>query len=289
MTKRAPLAVVTMVYNESDFLPLWLRYYGGQVDLENCFVIDHGSDDQSTDVIAPANRMRIPRSPLDEGPRAHFISGFCSSLLTWYDAVIYCDVDEILVADPALWGGLVDLAVSTRHHVVTAFGMNVLHWLHREVELVPAAPILPQRRRAFVASSMSKPLMIRRPVTWEAGFHSADASVVFDGLFNFHLAYFDLGIAWRRQAKRRATSYRDDEVAKHHRISDGQLLEWMDNWSQMPPLDEVRLDESCPQYNEVLRRILASERTDGRPGYRIDTGIWGDRLWRIPDRFSIAF
>ena len=289
LTSAAPLAVVTMVYNEADMLKLWLRYYGGQVGLQNCFVIDHGSDDGSTAAIAPANRLRIPRSPLEEGARARFVSGFCSSLLTWYGAVIYCDVDEMLVADPARYAGLLDFAASTPHAVVTTFGLNVLHRLHHEVQLDAARAILPQRAWTFFMSSMCKPLLLRRPVVWHPGFHSADAAVVFDGLFNFHLSYVDLDMAWRRQAKRRASDYSSNEVAKHHRVGDAELFAWMENWSKYPPADDVRLDTTCPHYTAAVQRILASERTDGAPGYRIDLGISGDRLLQIPERFRTAF
>jgi len=38
--QRQPLAVVTMVYNEEDFLPIWLKHYSRQVGLKNCFIID---------------------------------------------------------------------------------------------------------------------------------------------------------------------------------------------------------------------------------------------------------
>ncbi|MBE7210981.1 MAG: glycosyltransferase family 2 protein, partial [Gluconacetobacter diazotrophicus] len=33
---RAPLAVVTMVYNEAAMLPVWLRHYAAAVGAGNC-------------------------------------------------------------------------------------------------------------------------------------------------------------------------------------------------------------------------------------------------------------
>jgi len=38
-----------MAYNESFYLKRWYRWYGSQLGIENCFVLDHGSDDGSTD------------------------------------------------------------------------------------------------------------------------------------------------------------------------------------------------------------------------------------------------
>lgn len=108
---RAPLAIVTMVYNEPVFLPLWLRHYTVQAEPRHCYVIDHGSSDGSTapEQLPPGlNLVRIPRSPQDDSRRCQFMSNFCAALLVWYETVIYVDVDEILVADPALHVSLAD-------------------------------------------------------------------------------------------------------------------------------------------------------------------------------------
>jgi hypothetical protein len=70
---KADLAVVTMVYNEPDFLPFWTSYYGNQIGFENCFVLDHGSDDAT--IFDPrVNRLSLPRSPFDETWRADLVS-----------------------------------------------------------------------------------------------------------------------------------------------------------------------------------------------------------------------
>ena len=123
---KAPLAVVTMVYNETVFLPVWLRHYAAQVGAANCFVLDHGSDDGSTTpaVLREASVVRIPRSPQDDGRRCGFVSDVCAGLLNWYEAVIYTDVDELLVADSPL----VELVpFLDPDAVVTATGFDVIH------------------------------------------------------------------------------------------------------------------------------------------------------------------
>ena len=80
-----------------------------------------------------------------------------------------------------------------------------------------------------------------------------------------------------------------DTVALHHREEDSTIFVWMENWSNMPSVDDVRLDETCPLYRDVVARVLASEKHDGTAGYRFDVSIWGDCLWRIPERFQVAF
>ena len=94
------VAAITMVYNEAALLPVWARHYVKQVGADHCYVIDHGSTDA---LVLPrgVNQLRLPRSPHDDLRRAGFISKLTTSLLAYYDWVIYTDVDELLVADPA--------------------------------------------------------------------------------------------------------------------------------------------------------------------------------------------
>ena len=72
------LAAVTMAYNEPDYTDIWCRHYARQVGLENCYVIDHGSDDGTTEQLGAVNVIRIPRSPKDNEVRARLVSDFCS-------------------------------------------------------------------------------------------------------------------------------------------------------------------------------------------------------------------
>jgi hypothetical protein len=92
------VAAVTMVYNEDVYLPIWMKHYSRQVGVENCYVVDHGSTDGSTENLGRCNVLRIPRSPYDPFKQSAFNSEFCSSLLHWYDWVVYSDVDELVMA-----------------------------------------------------------------------------------------------------------------------------------------------------------------------------------------------
>ena len=286
LLNRAPptLAVVTMVYNEPDFLPIWMRHYGREAGPEHCYIVDHGSDDGSTDALGRFNRLRVPRSPMDEVKRSGFISEFCSALLKWYDFVIYCDVDEFLVADPARFTSLRDLCAKTDADVVTAFGFNIVHWLHHEPSLNLNKPILPQRRWLHPTSSMAKPLLTRRPIVWPGGFHSWDGLAVFDGLFNFHLAYADLDLAWRRQAKRRSVVWADWR-AHHHSVDDSAILNQMERVANFPKLETVSLDDGCGPYQNFVSRIRLSQFGRERQVYKTEMNIWGDTLWPLPERF----
>ena len=126
------VAAVTMAYNEPVFLPLWANYYGSQFGNDHCYVVDHGSDDGSTEGLAGINVVRIPRSPMHDGKRANFISNFVSALLEWYDTVIYTDVDEILIPDPNEFRSLSDFCWRSDLPVVTAIGLDVYQMPHEK-------------------------------------------------------------------------------------------------------------------------------------------------------------
>ncbi|MBV9735763.1 MAG: glycosyltransferase family 2 protein [Acidisphaera sp.] len=282
---KSPLAIVTMAYNEPDFLPIWLKYYAGQVGLEQCYIVDHGSDDRSTFGLAPANIIRIPRSPLDEYARANFISAFCGSLLTWYEHVAYTDVDEILVADPRHHESLIAFCAEAKHDITTAFGMHVAHSVPDEPELAPMGKILRQRKWALGVGSMSKPTLIRRPVQWTAGFHYSREPSRFDDLFLFHIAYCDLDIVRRRQRKRRATSRVEETGGGHHDAEEDAFLTHLKSWSDMPRFDGVDLGRDCPVRAAHLAKMFRTQAA-GNSENEIDVMVSGDGLWRIPERFA---
>ena len=284
------LAVMTMVYNEIDFLPIWLRHYAAAVGPENCYVLDHGSTDGSTDNLGRVNVIRIPRSPMDEERRCKFISEFCSSMLTWYDAFAYTDVDEMLVADPAVAPDLVTLSRNASQDVLTAFGVNVLHRMGHDLPLTGDQPISAQRRWIYPTAAMAKPLIIRRAVNWPPGFHSYDGPPVFCGLFNMHLAQVDYDIALRRQAKRRSVQWATAIEKFHpHKADDSAVYEDFMRWSSKPIVEDVVMNETCRHYRRFRERISLS--ANGREGllFQIEMNIWSRVLWLMPERFVGIF
>ena len=279
------VAVVTMVYNEHDMLGWWLRHYSAQVGLQNCYIIDHGSNDGSTRNIANASVIRLPRTArgtFTEGHRAEFVSNICNELLRFYDWVIYTDVDEMVVADPSRYKSLEEYCSADHSDVVTTIGLNVLHRLHHEVEIGKNLPILGQRQWVFALASMSKPVLTRIPIQWVGGFHSSQAEVVFDSLFNFHIAYFDLATTLKRQAKRRSSRVLAND---HHVMSDDDVFHMMENWSKMPTISDISLDASCENTQTFIKAILDSRAGRELEPYKTDMNIWNDKLWKVPQRF----
>ena len=290
---RAPLAVVTMVYNEAVFLPVWLRHYTGEVPARHCYVVDHGSDDGST---APEhlprglNLLHIPRSPQDDQRRAPFISKLCAALLAWYESVIYVDVDELLVADPAHHASLADFAATLPDGaVVSAIGLDVVHRPNDEPAVDWGRPVTEQRRCVRFSSSMCKPVLIRVPVRWAPGFHNIEASPVFDELFLFHLRYADLPSGLTRLARTRSQLWVSDQAGSHQRMEDSQWREMLLGMAALPCRTSGTFGLDDPELRSWLARVLESAQSRRNDLYRIDLHLSGDALWQVPPRFIGRF
>jgi hypothetical protein len=283
------VAAVTMVYNEIEYLPIWLRHYGRHVGPENCFVVDHGSEDGSTNAIGQANRVRIPRSPYDPFKQSFFNSDFCSSLLHWYDWVIYSDVDELMLPDPRVASTLREYCLRDLPEVVNAIGLNTIHVPDREPDIDLARPISEQRSYVFINSSMCKPLLIRRPVRWSPGSHSADAPVHFDHLYMFHQRWFDLNSGMRRLQRTRAMAWAREDAGRHQRVEDDKLRQMYTSFSNLPKLDGIDFDPKAPPVADFLQRIVDSQKGREDQIYRISLDLWPTHLWRLPQRFVGSF
>jgi hypothetical protein len=204
------VAVFTMVYNEPRNLPLWSRYYGAQVGPENCWVLDHGSSDGSTDGLA-CHRVRLPRDPMDSLLRAQRCSAFQHFLLRFYDTVIYVDSDEFLVADPRHHSSLAAWAAQRRNRNVRAFGLDLVQDVGVEPPIDSAQPILAQRRCWMFSRFMCKPAVAGDPMNWQPGFHELEpgsAPVPLDpDLRLVHLRLLDLEWCLAKQAQYRALEW----------------------------------------------------------------------------------
>jgi hypothetical protein len=282
------IAAVTMVYNDPVYLKIWVDYYSRQLGARNLYVVDHGSDDGSTDDLGAVNVLRIPRSPQDDPRRAKFLSTFCASLLVWHDCVLHCDVDEILVPDPRHATDLRSFCAGVSAPVLNAIGLNVIHRLGRETPYDPTRNVLAQRGWVFRSSSMCKPALIRRPVQWAPGFHSADAPACFDHLYLFHLRWFDLDIALSRMAKTRAMPWQHKDAGAHQRLADEELVRQFYGFANLAP-DERELAADQPPVSEFIEAVLRSQIGRERDMFRISLDIWPTSLWRVPERFRALF
>lgn len=286
---KAPLAAVTMVYNEAVFLPVWLRHYAQAVGMERCYVIDHGSDDGSTESL-PCNRIRIPRSPQDDARRTRALNAFCAGLLEWYDTVLYCDVDEILIADPACFPSLQALAQTRQSACLTATGFDLLHHVQSEPSLDFSAPLTRQRQLLRFSAAMCKPCLIRAPVTWSPGFHSIEELLPQPdpALMLFHLRYSDLNYGLERLARTRAQPWCNADAGAHQRMTDTAWREMLDAMAGLKIEDSTLLEDDHA-LSSWRDRVTEEGKERAGDSYPIDLSLSGDRLWLLPDRFNGLF
>lgn len=280
-----------MVYDEPDFLPIWVRHYSAQVGSRNCYVIDHGTDDGSTaaDFLGDVNIVRIPRSAHDDDRRARFLSGFCSSLLEWYDFVLHSDADEIVVADPAKHESLTAYCESCKHDVVTAIGFNILH-TSDDLPIDPATKVLEQRKWICFSAAMCKPALTRRPVVWYAGFHrAADVEPTFDGLYLFHLRFLDRDIGLRRLARSRAQAWAHADACTWQRVPDEECLQMFARYDSLGRNPKIKIAQSARAVQHALSQTLGSSGCRVGEPDTFNLNFEVDELWPIPKRFLPVF
>ncbi len=287
---RPTVAALTMVRNERAMLPRWVRHYAAQCGgTDNLLVIDDNSSDGSTDGL-PCPVVRIP--PLTKGhfepTRLSLLSKFAAGLLEAYDAVIFTDADEFLLADPARYETLVDLVADRPETpVIGAMGINLVHHLGHEAPLDPELPLLSQRRLAKFIPLMCKPAVKRVPAPWTAASHGVKGTpyAIDPDLYMFHAKFSD------RDALRAAADHRRQMVdmdGRAHRTN------WKFGGDAMVELLEgivadVRLEELKPftPPKKLLAGIVKQEgQTFRARGDRQVPAMRKRPFVRVPERFA---
>jgi hypothetical protein len=191
------VAVLTVARDEAAMLPRWVRWYGSQVGVENLVVVDDNTTDGSTDGL-PCPVLRIPGFAAGEFEqrRIALVSGLAQGLLQSYDWVVFTDVDEFLVPDPAHHADLpAYLEARAGQEVLAGVCLNVLHVPGVEPEpLRDDLPVLGQRSFAKFVPVMCKPSVKRVPAAWSDASHGVAAPFGVDPeLFLVHLKFADVG------------------------------------------------------------------------------------------------
>ena len=210
------MAAITMARDEGPMLRRWVDHYGRELGEQNLVVIDDNTQDGSTDAL-PCPVIRIP--PIAKKPfepaRMGLLSGLAESLLNVYDAVLFADADEFIVADPDKYESIRHLVADRADKdVLGVVALNVVHHAS-EPPLDPARPILDQRRYAKFLPLMCKPSIKRVPAAWRWASHGIMAPYAVDpDLFMFHMKYGD-------RDQLRAISAARNEAWKTDRRADG--------------------------------------------------------------------
>ncbi|MGC2373238.1 MAG: glycosyltransferase family 2 protein [Solirubrobacteraceae bacterium] len=166
-------AAFTIVHNESVMLPLWLDYYARHFDADDLYVLDHDSTDGSTaDLGGRCHVVPVHReAAFDHHWLKSTVERFQAFLLRSYDAVLFAEADEFVLADPRRYPDLDAYIVGLTRPAARCLGFNVVHQPD-EPPLRFDAPLLSQRRYWHASLTYSKRLLSRIPLRWSDGFHN---------------------------------------------------------------------------------------------------------------------
>lgn len=192
------VAFVTMVYDDAFFLDLWVRYYSRFTERRNLYVITHGPQDYAQDIAAGCNiievNRRAPYRSMDQD-RFQLVNHLCSGLNYMFDWVVYNDVDELLVLDPAVGDDLIAYieGISPHTKVVSPLGVEVLHRVDLESDYDPSRAMLAQRKYMRVNAWYCKPCLTQIPLQWGPDGHGSEHGTytLSEDLYLFHLKWFD--------------------------------------------------------------------------------------------------
>jgi hypothetical protein len=236
---RGASAALTIVQNESLFLPIWLGYYSRFFDPEDIYVLDHDSDDGST---AAGGFVRIPVShpTFDNTWMVSTVERLQRELLERYEVVLVVDVDEIVAPDPA-WGTLEDYLARFDEDWVNCLGYEVLHMREREPPFTPGVPVLEQRGWWYPNDLYDKPSIARIPLEWRPGFHGRrDYHFNLDpDLRLIHLHRMDYDICRARHERWTAMPWNEKDLeagwGTHNRVTqNGEFERWFYTDSTAP-------------------------------------------------------
>jgi len=212
-TKRR--ALLTMVRDEAEFLPIWLGYYSQFFDSEDIYVLDHDTRDGSTS--RPGfNRIPVTHPTFDTTWMLEQLTEFEAGLLRTYDVVVTVDADEIIAPDPD--SPTPDLGVyldRIDEDFVNCIGYGVLHRPDLEPPIDLDRPLLEQRGWWFRSPFYDKPAVVTATIERVPGHHRrADGQNNYDpDLRLIHLHRLDFQRCLARHERRSGFRRADSDVA----------------------------------------------------------------------------
>lgn len=282
------VAVLTMARDEGHMLRRWVDHYARQVGRGHLLVLDDGSVDGSTDE-ADCAVMRLPGLRAPHGfnrARLSLVSRLAAGLLESYDVVVFTDVDEFLVPDPARHDDLVSyLAARPDDEVLAPVALNVLHHTGVDEPLRDDRPVLGQRTLAKLSPVMCKPSIKRKPRRWCANTHGIRGPYRVDPeLAMFHLKFAD------RDALRAVAEHRQELVQTEHRGSGSSWRYSPDDLERVVSEQTAGIDlGEVPEFDVATVDTDALVVRDGNehrsPKIGQITALRDQPLVRVPTRF----
>jgi reversibly glycosylated polypeptide / UDP-arabinopyranose mutase len=242
--KKTTCAIITIVRDEKELLPFWLRHYSRHVNLHDMYILDHMTTDNST------HPSKIPKGvnykvlygnsyAMPVVFRSWQINKYQDRLLRYgYPCVIFGDTDEIIVPNPAKYpkglGQYLEEFLSDdsrRYHRVKALEVGHISYgngtkVTQEKPFDWEDPKIFSQRKVFIPDkAYDKPLLSKVPLRYRAGFHKLftnDKITVDEDLTMLHMRSFDFEFCMRREEQK----YNLSSQMKPEEIKVGMANHW---------------------------------------------------------------
>jgi len=198
-------AVFTIVKNENYFLPIWLKHYKKYFNNSDIYVLDHQSNDGSTNNL-DVNVIRIDyKLAFDHHWLVQTVQQQQTKLLEEYESVLFAEVDEIIYTVNEPLNIIIDKFLNDEKvHVQTCTNRELVQNLEMELPLNNYDLILEKRNYWIVDLLYNKTLLSKVPLNWSLGFHYSNnypTNYTYD-LRMLHLHRFDFEMMYKRNIHR---------------------------------------------------------------------------------------
>lgn len=219
--------IITMQYNETWNMSIFLSHYSQYFEPENIYIIDHGSTDDFSGIYnTGVNKIVVPRDRLfSERSRKKLIKNLAAGLLEYYDYGVFVDSDELIYL-----GDLKDSDLDSSPVIFVA-GFDVYY------KETPEA----LRVHGLFNVRMCKPSIFREVPDWGFGFHNCQYRPTILTLPLAHTKYLFHEKSVERLRSRAASFNQICEIEKRNNIAY--------HWSQG--------EKAMSEFNEEVKKLEA--------------------------------
>ena len=218
-------AVFTIVKNEDYFLPIWIKYYKKYFDESDIYILDHQSDNGSTNNLTVNVIPVINELAFDHQWLVDTVQNFQKELLEKYECVVFAESDELLYSiEKPLNEIIIDLINNKNQDYITCVGYEVIQ-MKDEKSLTFEDEIFKNRNYWFKTFNYDKTLISKIPLNWCWGFHNTNGKEkkFTHGLYMAHLHRVDFEMMLKRHEERsKKWNLKNDGpgVGYQHKIGD---------------------------------------------------------------------